>query len=151
MLHGSFVLVGLSEETSAAGLDDLQRTLARHGVNREVVPVRFAGPGIVHLDDHFNVVAPGVALIHRTVFPPDQVHWFEAHFDDLIDVTDEEAVAVQINVLAAAPGIVIVAEGSNRIATQLTARGIVVMPIDYGEVTRIPGSLRCTTLPLLRT
>lgn len=149
MLHDQAVLVGLSEETSRAGADALQSTLDEYGINREVVPVHFATSGIVHLDDHFNIVAPGTALIHRGVFPPAQLRWFADHFD-LIDVHDDEAQAVQANVLAIAPGTVVVAAGSDRIADQLTARGIEILTVDYSEVTRIPGSLRCTTLPLNR-
>jgi N-dimethylarginine dimethylaminohydrolase len=149
ILHTGTVLIGLGEETSPAGAGALQKALAHHGVEREVRPVRFAVDGIVHLDDHFTIVAPDTALIHRSVFPPDQLHWFEGHFD-LIDVSDDEARAVQINVLAIAPGTVVLAAGSDRIATQLTARGLEVLTVDYSEVTRIPGSLRCTTLPLTR-
>lgn len=150
MLHDGCVLVGLSEETSSDGIDALRAALAVHQIDREVVPVRFATEGIVHLDDHFNIVAPGTALIHRGVFPADQIRWFASRFD-LIDVTDDEALAVQVNVLAIAPGVVIVADGSRRIAGELTSRGIEVITVDYSEVTRIPGSLRCTTLPLMRT
>jgi len=150
MLHDGCVLVGLSEETSSMGANELQAALGRHGIDREVVPVRFAGAGIVHLDDHFNIIAPGTALIHRAAFTPDQVRWFDRRFD-LIDVTDEEALAVQVNVLAIAPGVVVVADGSDRVAGEIVARGIQVVTVGYSEVTRIPGSLRCTTLPLLRT
>ncbi|MFJ9034083.1 dimethylarginine dimethylaminohydrolase family protein [Streptomyces sp. NPDC102274] len=149
MLHTGMVLVGLGEETSPTGVRALQRALAHHGVEREVRPVRFAVDGIVHLDDHFTIVAPDTALIHRGAFPPDQLRWFEQHFD-LVDVSDDEAWAVQANVLAIAPGAVVVAAGSDRIAAQLAARGLEVLTVDYSEVTRIPGSLRCTTLPLTR-
>jgi dimethylargininase len=149
LLHTGVVLVGLGEETSRAGTKALQAALGRHGVEREVRPVHFAVDGIVHLDDHFTIVAPDTALIHREVFPPTQLRWFEQHFD-LIDLSDDEAQAVQANVLAIAPGTVVVAAGSDRIAARLTARGIEVLTVDYSEVTRIPGSLRCTTLPLNR-
>lgn len=145
------VLVGLSEETSPEGAAALQDALARHRVDREVVPVHFAVEGIVHLDDHLAVVAPGTALIHREVFTADQNRWFDAHFDDLVPVTDAEARAVQVNVLVINPTTLVVAAGSDRIAAALAARGLEVLTVDYGEVTRIPGSLRCTTLPLLRT
>lgn len=150
MLHDGCVLVGLSEETSPEGVDALRAALTQHRIDREVVPVRFATSGIVHLDDHFNIVAAGTALIHRAAFPSDQARWFDKHFD-LIDVTDQEALAVQVNVLAIAPGVIVAAEGSDRIAGELATRGIQVITVDYSEVTRIPGSLRCTTLPLLRT
>ena len=150
MLDEGAVLVGLSEETSPAGVEALRASLGAHGIDREVIPIRFAGPGIVHLDDHFNIVAPRTALIHRAAFPPGQVRWLRGRFD-LIDVTDDEALAVQANVLAIAPGVVVVTRGSDRIARALSARGIEVATVDYSEVTKLPGSLRCSTLPLQRT
>jgi N-dimethylarginine dimethylaminohydrolase len=78
------------------------------------------------------------------------MRWFGEHFD-LIPVTDEEALAVEVNAFALAPGVVVVAERSERIATELQVRGIEVIPIDYSEVTKIPGSFRCSTLPLARS
>lgn len=144
------VLVGLSEETSPAGVAALQAALAQHGIGREVVPVPFAVKGIVHLDDHLAVVAPGTALIHREVFTADQNRWFDTFFDHLVPVTDAEALAVQVNVLAIDPATIVVAAGSERIAAALAALGLTVLTVDYSEVTRVPGSLRCTTLPLLR-
>ena len=61
-----------------------------------------------------------------------------------------EALAVQVNVLAIDPATIVVAAGSERIAAALAALGLTVLTVDYSEVTRVPGSLRCTTLPLLR-
>jgi N-dimethylarginine dimethylaminohydrolase len=150
MLHTGSVLVGQSEETSRTGIDALQAALANAGIDREVIPIPFSVSGIVHLDDHFNIVAPDTALIHSAVFSAPQRRWFEQQFD-LIGVTDDEARAVQVNVLAIAPGTVIVTEGSDRITGELTRRGIEVLAVDYSEVTKVPGSLRCTTLPLTRT
>ncbi|WP_312884566.1 dimethylarginine dimethylaminohydrolase family protein [Nocardia barduliensis] len=149
MLHDGLVLVGLSEETSPAGVDALRYQLDRLGSDRTVRPIEFACGGIVHLDDHFNIVAPEVALVHPGVFDDAQMRWFAAHFD-LIPVTGEEAAAVEVNALALGPGVVVVAERSERIAAQLDARGIEVFPVDYSEVTRIPGGFRCSTLPLAR-
>lgn len=149
MLHDGLVLVGLSEETTRTGVDALRYQLDRLGLDRIVRPVEFTCDGIVHLDDHFNIVAPEVALVHPAVFDDAQMRWFAARFD-LITVTGGEAAAVEVNALALAPGVVVVAERSERIAAQLDARGIEVIPVDYSEVTRIPGAFRCSTLPLAR-
>ncbi|WP_196814399.1 dimethylarginine dimethylaminohydrolase family protein [Nocardia sp. BMG111209] len=149
MLHDGLVLVGLSEESSPAGVDALRYQLDRLGSSRTVRPIQFDCSGIVHLDDHFNIVAPEVALVNPRVFDDAQMRWFAAQFD-LIPVTAAETVAVEVNVLALAPGVVVVAERSERIAAELDARGIEVIPVDYSEVTRIPGAFRCSTLPLAR-
>ncbi|MEV5835527.1 arginine deiminase family protein [Nocardia sp. NPDC052112] len=150
MLHDGYVLVGLSEETSLAGIGALRYRLGQFGIEREVKPIEFVCDGIVHLDDHFNIVAPQVALVHPAVFDDAQMRWFAAHFD-LIPVTGEEALAVEVNALALAPGVVVVAERSERIAGELETRGIEVVPVDYSEVTKIPGAFRCSTLPLVRS
>ncbi|MEU2032555.1 dimethylarginine dimethylaminohydrolase family protein [Nocardia amamiensis] len=150
MLHDGFVLVGLSEETSPDGVDALRYRLDMLGIERKVKPIEFVCRGIVHLDDHFNIVAPEVALVHTRVFDEAQMNWFASYFD-LVPVTSEEASAVELNALALAPGVVVVAERSERIAAELDARGIEVIPVDYSEVTRIPGAFRCSTLPLVRS
>ncbi|MEV4129351.1 arginine deiminase family protein [Nocardia sp. NPDC049707] len=149
MLHDGLVLVGLSEETSPAGVDALRYQLDQLGSERVVQPIGFACGGIVHLDDHFNIVAPEVALVHPGVFDDAQMRWFAEHFD-VIPVTGAEAAAVEVNALALGPGVVVVAERSERIAAELDTRGIEVIPVDYSEVTRIPGAFRCSTLPLAR-
>jgi len=150
MLHDGLVLVGLSEETSPAGVAALRYQLDRLGCDRRILPIEFDCDGIVHLDDHFNIVAPGIALVNPAVFDDAQMRWFAAHFD-LIPVSTQEAAAVEVNALALAPGVVVVAERSERIAAELDARGIEVIPVDYSEVTRIPGAFRCSTLPLARS
>jgi N-dimethylarginine dimethylaminohydrolase len=149
MLHDGVVLVGMGEETSSRGVDALRYRLARLGIEREVIPVRFAHDGIVHLDDHFNIVAPGIALIHKSAFPAERLKWFDRRFD-LIPVTGQEARAVQVNALSLSPDTVVISAMSDRIASELADRGIEPIPVDYSEVTKIPGSFRCSTLPLAR-
>lgn len=149
MLHDDHVLVGLSEETSPDGVEALRYRLSRLGVDRHVIPITFARPGVVHLDDLFNIVTRDVALIHPPSFPPEQLRWFDDRFD-LIAVTNDEARNVEVNTLTLSPTEVVVSASSTRIADQLDARGITTTRIDYSEVTKIPGSFRCTTLPLAR-
>lgn len=149
MLHEGSVLVGLGEETSRIGVDALRYRLGQVGSQREVVPISFARSGVVHLDDLFNIVAPGIALIHPPAFPPAQLRWLEQQFD-LIAVTDEEALGVEVNTFTISPTEVVVAAESDRIADELQARGVEPIRVDYSEVTKIPGSFRCTTMPLAR-
>jgi N-dimethylarginine dimethylaminohydrolase len=149
MLDADVVLVGLGEETSAQGVRALDRCLRRLGSSREVIPVRFARRGVIHLDTLFNIVAPGVALIDPSAFATPQMRWFEARYD-LVEVTAFETRSVQINTLSLSPTEVVVDAGSKRIASELRRRGIEPVCVDYSEVTKVPGSFRCSTLPLLR-
>jgi N-dimethylarginine dimethylaminohydrolase len=67
-----------------------------------------------------------------------------------VGVTDRELRELRVNALAIAPGTVLVEKDSRRIADILTTRGIDVLPLDYSEINKLPGSFRCTTCPLRR-
>lgn len=149
MLLDGHVLVGLGEETSRDGTEALGYSLSEHGIDRELVVLEFARRGTVHLDCALNVVAPGLALVHRGAFTQSSLRWIESHVD-VIDTTQRELRDLRLNCFAVRPGLVVVERTSTRIADELERRGIEVVRLDYGEVTRLPGSFRCTTLPVAR-
>ena len=149
MLHEDHVLVGLGEATDREGVDALRRKLVELGSSREVVAVPFAHRGVIHLDTKFNIVDRNIALFTRKSFRPDTVRWFERHFD-LIEATDEEVSGVEINTLTIGGGRVIVQEKSERLARLIQLRGLTPIPVDFSEVIHLPGSFRCTTLPVER-
>jgi len=149
MVDERYVIVGLGEETTKAGVDCLRRKLAELGSERELVSIEFAHRGIIHLDTRFNIVAQGVALIHPKSFKRESLRWLERHFD-LIAVTEAEAANVEINTFSLSPRKVVMPERSQRLAALLSAKGLEPIPIDFSEVTKLPGSFRCTTLPLER-
>ncbi len=149
MLFGNTVLVGLSEATDAAGVAELRRKLADRQSPREVVPIPFTHRGVIHLDTKFNIVAERAALFVRRSFQPDTIRWFERHLD-LIEATDAETRGLAINTFSMGNGRVLIDTRSERLARLLHQRGLTPIPLDYSEVTRWPGSFRCTTLPLER-
>jgi len=149
MLHGDKVLVGLGEATDMEGVEALRRKLGELGNPREVVPIPFAHRGVIHLDTKLNIVGENVALFSRNSFPADTVRWLEQEFD-LVDATDEETRGVQINTFALGGNRVIVQEQGERLAKRIQQKGLTPIPLDYSEVTKLPGSFRCTTLPVER-
>jgi len=149
MLAEGVVLVGLSEETSPEGVAGLERRLRELESERRVESVTFSRGGVVHLDTLFNVVSDPVALIHLDAFPAHQVSSFARRFD-LIPVSADEAREVEVNALSLSPGEVVLDARSERIAVELELRGIRSLMIDFSEVRRVPGSFRCSTLPLVR-
>jgi N-dimethylarginine dimethylaminohydrolase len=149
MVDERYVIVGLGEETDRAGVDCLRGKLAALGSEREVVAIEFAHRGIIHLDTRFNIVGEGVALIHPKSFKRASLQWLDGRFD-LIEVTAAEAANVEINTLSLSPRKVVMQERSRRLAELLTAKGLEPILVDFSEVTRLPGSFRCTTLPIER-
>ena len=149
MLCGGKVLVGLGEATDREGVTALRRRLDQLESTREVVPIPFAHRGVIHLDTKLNIVGPRVALFARKAFEPETVRWLETELE-LIEATDEEVRGLEVNTFAIGGGKVLVQEKGERLAALLQRRGLTPIPIDYSEVTRWPGSFRCTTLPLER-
>ncbi len=145
-----YVIVGLGEETNKEGVDCLKRKLKESGLDREVITIEFAHRGIIHLDTKFNIPAKGIGFIHTKSFKPESLKWLEKHFD-LIEATDEETANIEINTFATSPRKVVMSERSERLASLLQSKGIETVLVDYSEVTKLPGSFRCTTLPVERT
>ncbi len=150
MVDERYILVGLGEETSLEGVECLRSKLAQLGIKREVVTLEFAHRGVIHLDTRFNLVSRGVALIHPRSFARNSLRWLEGQFE-LIEATDQEARNVEINTLTLSAQKVVVQHTSHRLARLLEATGLEALKLDYSEVVRLPGGLRCTTLPVERS
>jgi N-dimethylarginine dimethylaminohydrolase len=149
LLHRDRIIVGYGEETDADGVNALRRALEQHGIEREVCELRFQRRGIIHLDTKLNIVAPELALIDRTVFEGKSLAWIERNFE-LVGATPEESQRMEINTLVIGDERVVMRECSHRLANELAKRGLSPVLLDYSEVTALPGSFRCTTLPLER-
>jgi len=113
------------------------------------MPIATAHPAVVHLDTLFNIVAPNLALVLPSAFEKAQIRWFSDHFD-LIEVTEQEALGLEINTLSVDPRTIVASDTSRRVRRELERREIEVVPVDFSEVSRIPGAFRCATLPLRR-
>jgi N-dimethylarginine dimethylaminohydrolase len=150
MLAPGRVLVGLGEATNEAGVASLTAALARAGSTREVVPLRFNSPGVIHLDTKFNLVAPDLAVISRHSFEEKSLRWLEQNFR-LIDATAKETRAIHINTFGIGNGQVVMDRRAERLASELRNNGLNPILLDYSEITCLPGSFRCTTMPLERT
>nr|WP_225954890.1 arginine deiminase family protein [Kibdelosporangium phytohabitans] len=149
IVTGTDVLVGLGEETDPDGVAQLRKVLAAHDIGRAVVPIAFAHGGVMHLDTKFTMASPAVGLVVPSAFTPESLRLLAERFE-LIEVTDEEAADVQVNTVALAPDRLVVSATAGRVADELAKRDIVPVPLDFAEVTRLPGSFRCATMPLIR-
>jgi N-dimethylarginine dimethylaminohydrolase len=149
MLHKNKVLVGLGEATNLEGIDNLKEILAANQINREVIPIHFSHRGIIHLDTKFNIVGENVAIISPKSFEKKSLRWFENHFD-LIEATPAETRGICVNTFSISPTKVVMKQGSERLGKIISDKGITPIFVKYNEVTKLPGSLRCTTCPIER-
>ncbi|MDP8922460.1 MAG: arginine deiminase family protein [Chloroflexota bacterium] len=144
LVDGRDVFVGVGERTDTDGAAELQAILG----DGYTVHVLRLSPRILHLDVVLNLLPGNLALIYPPglIEIPDRVR--RAY--DLIVVTDEEQDRLATNVLSLDERTVVADERNERVASILTNRGLDVRALPFAETTKIGGSFRCSTLPLVR-
>lgn len=149
IVDDEYLIIGLGEETSKRGIKCLKNKMREKNIDREIITLEFSNRGVIHLDTKFNIPAKGVGFIHPKSFDSKSLKWLESKFD-LIEVTDREMKNIEINTFSISPKKVVMQKQSARLAKLLKEKGVEVIFIDYSEVLKLPGSFRCTTLPLER-
>jgi len=149
IVDDKYIIVGLGEETNKKGIDCLKDKMSEENIDREIVTLGFSHRGVIHLDTKFNIPAKGVGFIHPKSFDSKSLKWLESKFD-LIEATDQEMRNIEINTFSLSPTKVVMQVQSTRLAALLEKRGVEVIFVDYSEVLKLPGSFRCTTLPIER-
>lgn len=144
-----FILVGLGEETSTLGVESLRWALEQRGESRPIKLLEFTGEGVIHADTKITVIAPGIAIIDPTAFTAATLSFIREHYDT-IEATPDEVLDVQVNTLVLGPDRLAMSATAHRLAEAVSTKGIEPVLIDVDEITKLPGSLRCITLPLHR-
>jgi len=144
-----YLIVGLGEETNWIGIDCLKNKMKESNIDREVITLEFSHRGVIHLDTKFNIPAKGVGFVHPESFDSKSLKWLENNFD-LIETTDSEMKNIEINTFSISPKKIVMQKQSARLASFLEKKGVEVIFVDYSEVLKLPGSFRCTTLPIER-
>ncbi|MFV0163477.1 arginine deiminase-related protein [Empedobacter falsenii] len=110
--------------------------------------------GILHLDCTFNPVGKDKAIIYKDGF------LFEYEYQQIVDifgkenlfeVTKEEMYWMNPNVFSISPEVVVSEKNFTRLNDHLeNVWNIKVERINYREVSKMGGLLRCSTMPLIR-
>ncbi len=145
------VFVGISQRTTADGVDFLEHALRRSYF--DVVPVELKslteGEDVLHLDCAFNPVGRNHALIY-----PDGMKDIPSSITntyELIEVTRDEQQQLGVNVLSLSQDTVISRHSAIRVNQALRGIGLRVIELKFDEAPKTGGSFRCCTLPLRRT
>jgi N-dimethylarginine dimethylaminohydrolase len=137
-------LVGVGERTDLAGCRALAELL---GAEWHVHPIRLV-PEILHLDVVLTLLPGGGALAYLPGIL-ELPNWVREQYD-IIEVTADEQAMLATNVLCI-DGLTVVADRRHaRVIRQLESRGLNVIALDVEHTTRLGGSFRCATLPLIR-
>lgn len=145
LVDGRDVFVGIGERTDAAGAAELQAILG-DGYSVHVLPL---APSILHLDVVLNLLPGNLALIYPDGLLDVPESLRRAY--DLVAVTADEQDRLATNVLSLDARTVVADERNERVASILAKRGLDVRVLPFAETTKIGGSFRCSTLPLVRS
>jgi N-dimethylarginine dimethylaminohydrolase len=137
--------VGMGHRQNEAGVRQLEGVLRELGV--ELIRVDLTGYSL-HLDGAVTMVHHDVAVVNVTRLS----YWFLDFLKKLgirpVYCHPDEWGAV--NSLAIAPGKVLMSQPCERTAERLAKYGIEVIPLEYDEILKNGGGIRCSTCPLIR-
>jgi N-dimethylarginine dimethylaminohydrolase len=107
----------------------------------------------LHLDCCFLPIGKNQALIYPGGFKSeDDVQFLMNYFGDenIIEITRDEMYNMNSNLFSISPEVIVSEKGFTRLNTELRRRGFTVEEIQYAEISKMEGLLRCSTLPLRR-
>lgn len=146
-VHGENIFVGITKySTNIEGFNFLKKYLNPLGF--KCIPIR-CSDNVLHLDCRFNIISLNMALIYKEDIHPSDVKKLEKSFS-LINLTRKELYLLSANVLVLSPKEIISNTRSKRLNYLLRKEGFEIIEVDYSEITKMSGSFRCTTLPLVR-
>lgn len=141
--------------TNKAGVDFLISAFP----NREVIGFELKKSdtdpreNALHLDCCFQPIGTDQGIIYPGGFKKGQDYeWMVEYFgkDNLIEISKEEMYEMNSNIFSVSPEVIVSDVRFKRLNSVLRDRGFVVEEIPFGEVAKMEGLFRCTTLPLFR-
>ena len=145
--------VGEGYRTNAEGIEQLEHLLGDQLDELVVVPLpHWHGPAdVFHLMSVLSPVAHGVVLVYSPLLPVRFRRWMSDREIRFIEVPDEEFVTMACNVLALAPGRVLMLDGNPTTQQRLAEAGIETLTYAGDEISRKgEGGPTCLTRPLVR-
>lgn len=165
MPWNEFVFIGYSEPED---FDQFQSARTnKQGVNylREVFPNKkikgfelkksdsISSENALHLDCCLQPISMNQAIIYKEGFKnAEDVDFLESYFgkENIIQITKDEMSGLNSNIFSISPDVVVSEKSFTRLNIELRSRGITVEEINYNEIAKMGGLLRCSTMPLKR-
>jgi N-dimethylarginine dimethylaminohydrolase len=107
----------------------------------------------LHLDCCFQPVGNDKAILCPDGFlNPQDADWIRSFFgsENIFEVSAIEMAGMHCNVFSISPEVVVSEKNFTRLNDWLREQGFTVEAINYSEISKQGGLLRCSTLPLLR-
>jgi len=145
-----------SARTNKAGLDFLSRTFPNKVVKGFELNKSDDDPreNALHLDCCFQPIGKDKAILYKGGFKHAAdveflVNYFGA--ENIIEITKEEMYDMNSNIFSISEDVIVSEKGFVRLNAILRSKGFTVEEVPYAEIGKMGGSLRCSTMPLIRT
>ena len=149
-LREGLFCIGRSLRTNEAGAQQLAALIGGE-VHIFDLPYWRGEAELIHLMSVISPVADDLAVVFMPFMPAGLFDLLQTLGIRRIEVPEEEYATLGCNVLAVAPGVVVVAEGNPVTRRALEASGCEVHAVELGEVGgKGSGGVTCLTRPILR-
>lgn len=108
---------------------------------------------VLHLDCYLQPIGKNQAINYEGVFKHSKdVAFLEEYFGskNIIRITREEVYNLNSNVFSISPNEIVYDKSFLSLNSELRERGIEIEEVNYLEIAKISGLLRCSTMPLRR-
>lgn len=165
MPHGDYILVGtyrgkdyadfITARTNVQAVEELQRLFPYKTVKSFNLRKSNTDPkaNALHLDCCFQPVGDKYAIIHKNGFlEEDEFNWLVSLYgkENVFQIDADEMYDMNSNIFSISETVVISDGHFKRLNEWLTSKGIQVETVNYREIAKQEGLLRCSTLPLIR-
>jgi N-dimethylarginine dimethylaminohydrolase len=107
----------------------------------------------LHLDCCFQPIGKGMAILYEGGFKnKSDITLLESYFgtNNLIRITKEEMYNMNSNVFSISENVIVSEKNFYRLNSILRESGFYIEEINFSEIAKMEGLLRCATLPLIR-
>jgi len=165
ILCDEYIFVGYSEiqdfdqyvvsRTNRAGLDFLIKTFPDRKVKGFELKKSDdnARENALHLDCCFQPIGKNMAILYEDGFKKQEDADFLINYfgkQNIIEISKDEMYNMNSNIFSISEKVIISEKGFKRLNNKLKKRGFVVEEINFSEIGKMSGLLRCSTMPLIR-
>lgn len=145
ILNEDVALIGLGLRTNRVGAQQVAHVLQSIGF-REVINVEL-NENCLHLDCALSIVGRNVALIDLERIAPMTYEILRRHGFRIVEMPNrrEADTGMAINMVALAPGLVVMPAGNFRTKHALEAAGIECLELEISELMKGGGAIHCMT------
>jgi len=147
------LLVGRGYRTNAAAIEQFRTLLEPHGVNVVALDLpHYLGPSaVLHLMSVISPISHDLAVVYEPLAPVALIELLDERGIARITVDEDEMLTQGANILAVAPGEVVLSAGNDKVRGKLDAAGVKVHEFDGADVAvKGDGGPTCLTQPLWR-